>query len=103
MGEPRSEAGYNADTMRGVMVERGKRWAEKFAAHDRDWWIADLAGRRFRCEPAWRPGEALRDPHLREVGLSADVSGEDEPITVLGPVVTVTPVASRPSRSRRTG
>ena len=94
MGEPRSEAGYNADTMSGVMVERGKRWAEKFAAHDRDWWIADLAGRNFRCEPAWGPGEALRDPHLREVGLSVDVSGEDEPMTVLGPVVTVTPVAS---------
>jgi crotonobetainyl-CoA:carnitine CoA-transferase CaiB-like acyl-CoA transferase len=94
MGEPPSEAGYNADTRSGVMVERGKRWAEKFAARERDWWIADLAGRNFRCEPAWRPGEALRDPHLREIGLSVDLSGAGGPITVLGPVVTVTPVAS---------
>jgi crotonobetainyl-CoA:carnitine CoA-transferase CaiB-like acyl-CoA transferase len=94
MGEPPSEAGYNADTMSGVMVERGKRWAGKFAARDRDWWIADLAGHNFRCEPAWRPGEALRDPHLREVGLSVDSeSGQDGPMTVLGPVVTVTPFA----------
>jgi crotonobetainyl-CoA:carnitine CoA-transferase CaiB-like acyl-CoA transferase len=94
MGEPPSEAGYNADTMSGAMVERGKRWAEKFAAHDRDWWIADLAGHNFRCEPAWRPGEALRDPHLREAGLSVDLPGEEGPATVLGPVVTVTPFAS---------
>ncbi len=83
MGEPPSEAGYNADMMSGVMVERGKRWAEKFAARRRDWWIADLAGHNFRCEPAWRPGEALRDPHLREAGLSVDCeSGEDGPMTV---------------------
>jgi len=95
MGEPPSEAGYNADTMSGAMVERGKRWAEKFGTRDRDWWIADLAGHNFRCEPAWRPGEALRDPHLREVGLSVDgESGEDGPMTRLGPVVTVTPLAS---------
>ncbi len=94
MGEPPSEAGYNADTMSGVMVERGKRWAEKFATQHRDWWIADLAGHNFRCEPAWLPGEALRDPHLREVGLSVNrESGEDGPMTVLGPVVTVTPLA----------
>ena len=93
MGEPPSEAGYNADTRSGVMVERGKRWAERFAARDRDWWIADLAGRNFRCEPVWCPGEALRDPHLREVGLSVDVPGDGGPMTALGPVVTVTPVA----------
>lgn len=95
MGEPPSEAGYNADTMSGAMVERGKRWAERFATRERAWWLADLAGHNFRCEPAWLPGEALRDPHLREVGLSVDYqSAERGPMTVLGPVVTVTPFGS---------
>lgn len=97
MGEPPSEAGYNAELASGAMVERGKRWAERFATHDRDYWLADLAGHNFRCEPAWRAGEALRHPHLRETGLSVThESAEHGPMTVLGPVVTVTP-ASQPS------
>lgn len=92
IGDPPSEAGYNADTMSGVMVERGKRWAEKFATRDREWWLADLAGHNFRCEPAWRPGEALRDPHLREIGLSVDWADDDGVArTVLGPALSVTP------------
>ena len=92
MGEPPTEAGYNADLAGGVMTERGKRWAERFATRDRAWWLADLAGHNFRCEPALRAGEALRDSHLREIGLSVDHQpAEGEPMTVLGPVVTVTP------------
>src|SRR5260370_35945227 len=72
----------------------GEGGGGKFANPHRDWWIADLGGHNFRCEPAWLPGEALRDPHLREVGLSVNrESGEDGPMTVLGPVVTVTPLA----------
>src|SRR5258708_12770919 len=78
------------------MVEGGGRWAAKFAARDRDWWIKDLAGQNFCCEPVWRPGEALRDPHVRQTGLSV---GHEDPecgkMTVLGPVVRVTPVGER--------
>lgn len=62
MGDPPSEKGYNADLFSGAMVERGERWAAAFATRDRAWWLEDLAGRDFRCEPVLRPGEALRDP-----------------------------------------
>ncbi len=87
VGDPPSEQGYNADLMSGAMVERGARWAELFATRDRDWWLEDLAGHDFRCEPVWRPGEALRDAHVREVGLAVEHDGR----TVLGPAVTVKP------------
>lgn len=101
MGEPPSEAGYNADTASGAMVERGKRWAERFTGRNREYWLADLAGHNFRCEPALRPGEALRDPHLREIGLSVvRESAEHGPMTVLGPVLAVTPASSSAETSR---
>jgi crotonobetainyl-CoA:carnitine CoA-transferase CaiB-like acyl-CoA transferase len=90
VGDPPSEQGYNADLMSGAMVERGARWAAMFATRDRDAWLVDLAGHDFRCEPVWRPGEALRDPHVREVGLAVEHAGA----TVLGPAVTVTPVGA---------
>jgi crotonobetainyl-CoA:carnitine CoA-transferase CaiB-like acyl-CoA transferase len=91
MGDPPSEKGYNADLISGAMVERGERWAAMFATRDRDWWIADLAGQNFRCEPVWRPGEALRDPHVIQAGLSVrHHDPERGPMTVLGPVVRVT-------------
>ncbi len=93
MGDPPSKAGYQADTASGAMVEMGQRWAARFATRDREYWLADLAGHNFRSEPAWRPGEALRDPHLRAVGLSVDLpEAAGGPMTVLGPPVTVTPV-----------
>ncbi|HXY27133.1 MAG TPA: CoA transferase, partial [Acidimicrobiales bacterium] len=90
MGEPPSENGYNADLISGAMVERGERWAAKFAARDRGWWLEDLAGNDFRCEPVLRPGEALRDPHVRQVGLAVehDDAGHGR-INSLGPVVRV--------------
>lgn len=92
MGDPPSEQGYHADLMSGAMVERGQRWAEKIATRDRDWWVADLAGQSFRCEPVLRPGEALRDPHVREMGLSVEHHDPERgALTVLGPVVRVTP------------
>jgi crotonobetainyl-CoA:carnitine CoA-transferase CaiB-like acyl-CoA transferase len=91
VGDPPSQEGYNADLMSGAMVERGARWAALFATRDRDDWLADLAGHDFRCEPVWRPGEALRDPHTREAGLAVQHDGT----TVLGAAVTVTPVGER--------
>ena len=104
LGEPPSAAGYQADLVGGGMSERGKRWAERFATRDRAWWLADLAGHNFRCEPALRPGEALRDPHLREVGLSVDhESAGRGPMTVLGPVVTVTPAGPAGGGGRSPG
>lgn len=90
MGDPPSEKGYNADLISGAMVERGERWAATFAARDRAWWLEDLAGRDFRCEPVLRPGEALRDPHVQRVGLAvAHRDPERGELTVVGPAVEV--------------
>jgi crotonobetainyl-CoA:carnitine CoA-transferase CaiB-like acyl-CoA transferase len=74
--------------MSGAMVERGERWAERFATRDRSWWLEQLAGHNFRCEPVLRPGEALLDPYVRESGLAAD---DPSGITVVGPAVRVNP------------
>jgi crotonobetainyl-CoA:carnitine CoA-transferase CaiB-like acyl-CoA transferase len=91
IGDPPSEHGYNADLVSGAMVERGERWAARFAARERAIWLDDLAGHDFRCEPVLRPGEALRDPHVREVGLAV----EYDATTVAGPPVRVTQVGER--------
>jgi crotonobetainyl-CoA:carnitine CoA-transferase CaiB-like acyl-CoA transferase len=105
-GDPPSEEGYNAELVSGAMVERGLRWSDRFATRDRAYWLEHLAGHDFRCEPAWRPGEALLDPDVRASGLSADVvAGMDngDVITVAGPPVSVearpgtVPTAARPS------
>jgi crotonobetainyl-CoA:carnitine CoA-transferase CaiB-like acyl-CoA transferase len=85
VGDPPSEHGYNADLVSGAMVERGERWAAMFASRDRASWLDDLAGHDFRCEPVLRPGEALRDEHVREVGLAV----EDDGTTVVGPAIRV--------------
>ncbi|CAO5154341.1 CoA transferase [Frankia sp. AiPs1] len=92
MHEPPSEKGYNDDLVSGTMAERGQRWAATFATRDRSFWLEDLAGAAFRCEPVLRPGEALRDEHVREIGLSSTF---DDPrhgqVTALGRVGLVAP------------
>jgi crotonobetainyl-CoA:carnitine CoA-transferase CaiB-like acyl-CoA transferase len=100
MGDPPSERGYNADLASGALVERGARWSERFATHDRDWWVDNLAGQRFRIEPVLRPGQALLDPHVREIGLSVPADDADlGPATMLGPVARVTPATAGPVRA----
>lgn len=97
MGDPPSEAGYTADLVSGAMAERNVAWARRFAERERAWWLRDLAGKGFRCEPVWRPGEALRDDHVRAVGLTREVEAPRRgPITVLGPVASVVPTAPGP-------
>ena len=87
IGDSPSEQGYAADTLSGAIGERSARWADKFASQDRSWWVEKLAGHDFRCEPVMRPGEILRDPHVREIGLSVDYSDPElGMLTVLGPV-----------------
>jgi crotonobetainyl-CoA:carnitine CoA-transferase CaiB-like acyl-CoA transferase len=101
IGDPPSEQGYNKELMSNAMAERGERWAAMFATRDRDWWIKDLSGQKFRCEPVWHPGEALNDPHVRQAGLSIDHDHPDRgPISVLGPVVTVTAVSAHQPGNR---
>jgi crotonobetainyl-CoA:carnitine CoA-transferase CaiB-like acyl-CoA transferase len=97
IGDPPSEAGYTADTVSGAMAERTARWAERLATRPRAHWLDHFAGQPFRCEPVLRPGEALADPHVREVGLSVDVDDPERgPITVLGPVARVAPSGTGP-------
>jgi crotonobetainyl-CoA:carnitine CoA-transferase CaiB-like acyl-CoA transferase len=86
VGDAPSDQGYNADLMSGAMVERGKRWTEMFATRDRAFWLENLEGHDFRCEPVLRAGEALRDQHVREVGLAVEHDGT----TMLGSVLRVT-------------
>jgi crotonobetainyl-CoA:carnitine CoA-transferase CaiB-like acyl-CoA transferase len=95
MGDEPSEQGYNADLVSGGMTERSERWAARLATRDRAAWLEDFAGAPFRAEPVLRPGEALLDPHVREIGLSID---EDDPVrgrvTTLGPLIHVTPAGA---------
>ncbi len=102
MGDPPSEHGYNADLISGAMVERGARWAAEFEMRERDRWVDELAGYDFRCEPVLRAGEALGDPHGREIGLAVE---RDDPvhgrITTLGPVVHVVPSGAMDPEDRR--
>ncbi|MCX4092909.1 CoA transferase [Nocardia sp. alder85J] len=104
IGDPPSEQGYNADLISGAMVERGKRWAATFATRDRDQWLESLAGQQFRCEPVWRPGEALRDGHVREIGLAVDRDDPElGPVTMLGPVLRVQPAGAGAPRPGAAG
>ena len=104
MDEPPSEGGYHAELMSGAMVERGRRWSETFATRPRDEWLAALAGHNFRCEPVLRPGEALRDPHVRELGLARQHrDGRRGPITLLGPTLTVDPAGDGRTSARPAG
>jgi crotonobetainyl-CoA:carnitine CoA-transferase CaiB-like acyl-CoA transferase len=104
MGDPPSEHGYNEDLISGAMVERGARWAVRFETRDRDWWVDELSGNDFRCEPVLRAGEALNDQHVREVGLAVE---REDPvhglISVLGPVVQVGPSGTDGAGERRGG
>jgi crotonobetainyl-CoA:carnitine CoA-transferase CaiB-like acyl-CoA transferase len=102
MGEPPSARGYNDDLMSGAMVERGARWAAAFASRPRAYWLDDLAGADFRCEPVLRPGEALTDEHVLSTGLSLTRDDPDHgQVTVLGPVTRVTPVPATPGGPTR--
>jgi crotonobetainyl-CoA:carnitine CoA-transferase CaiB-like acyl-CoA transferase len=104
MGDAPSENGYNADLMSGAMVQRGARWAARFEEHDRDWWVEELAGHDFRCEPVLRAGEALRDAHVREVGLSVEYHDPlHGRISAVGPVLEVRSSATGAVAHRRGG
>jgi crotonobetainyl-CoA:carnitine CoA-transferase CaiB-like acyl-CoA transferase len=95
IGDRPSEAGYMADLISDAMVDRRTHWVDTLAQHDRSWWLREFAGNRFRCEPVWQPGEALRDEHVRRIGLSIDYEdAERGTLTGLGPVATVEAVAT---------
>jgi crotonobetainyl-CoA:carnitine CoA-transferase CaiB-like acyl-CoA transferase len=99
IGDRPSEAGYMADLISDAMVERRAHWVETLSHHDRSWWLREFAGHRFRCEPVLLPGEALRDEHVRQIGLSTDYEDPERgTITGLGPVGTVDAVGALEDR-----
>ena len=113
IGDQPSEAGYMADLISDAMVERRADWVDTLAHHDRSWWLRELRRPRFRCEPVLLAGEALRDEHVRHIGLSIDYEDPERgTITGLGPIaavhaVTATddrlPAGPKPAAVRRPG
>ncbi|GAA0949818.1 CaiB/BaiF CoA-transferase family protein [Actinocorallia libanotica] len=100
LGDEPSEKGYYTDQMTGRLGERAQRWVSLFAKKPRDVWIAELRRAGVACEPVLGPGEALADPHLKEIGLAVE-RGRD---TVLGSPVSVTALTGeRPAGRRTTG
>jgi crotonobetainyl-CoA:carnitine CoA-transferase CaiB-like acyl-CoA transferase len=93
MDDEPSEKGYNADLVSGAMTDRARRWSARLATRDRADWLRDFAGAPFRAEPVLRPGEALLDEHVREIGLARESAEPDPagrgPVTVLGPLIRV--------------
>jgi crotonobetainyl-CoA:carnitine CoA-transferase CaiB-like acyl-CoA transferase len=75
LGDEPSTEGYYTDQVNGALQERCVRWRTLFAAAPRDDWVARLRAAGVACEPVLGPGEALRDPHLLEIGLA--VTGAD--------------------------
>lgn len=90
LGDEPSEQGYYADQVSGQLRARADRWKDLFTARRRDEWIALLRAEGVACEPVNRPGDALTDPHLAEVGL-ARTEGAD---VVIGTPITVEPMAA---------
>jgi crotonobetainyl-CoA:carnitine CoA-transferase CaiB-like acyl-CoA transferase len=90
MEDEPSAHGYNADLVSGAMTERSERWATRLATRDRADWLDSFADAPFRAEPVLHPGEALLDPHVREIGLAVDRSDpEGGTLTCLGPLIRV--------------
>jgi len=89
LGDEPSEQGYYADQVGGELRARADRWKGLFTAKPRDEWIEMLRAEGVACEPVNRPGDALADPHLAEIGL-ARTDGAD---VVIGTPITVEPLA----------
>ena len=94
MGDRPSDGGYMHQLQTGRVRTRSQEWEAQFATRDQAWWMERFAGKSFSCEPVLRPGEVLRDPHLRAVGLRVDY---DDPVfgssSAAGPVGEISSIA----------
>ncbi len=101
LGDEPTTIGYAAELASDVMAARAERWAQRFAGQPQAYWVADMAGKGFRCDPILRPGELLRAEHLRHVGLAIDIEDPERgALTALGPVARSSP-ASAPAPAAR--
>lgn len=93
LGDEPSVDGYYRDQMTGRLRDRADRWVSFFVTRTRDEWIPALRAAGVACEPVLGPGEALRDPHLAEVGLAVERSVGGESCVAVGCPITVAPLA----------
>jgi crotonobetainyl-CoA:carnitine CoA-transferase CaiB-like acyl-CoA transferase len=89
---------YDADNYThsesGELSRRADRWADRFRLERREVWVDRLRSLGVACEPVLDEGEALRDEHLRQVGLA--ISGQDPGGTTLTYVGAPVEVMPRP-------
>jgi crotonobetainyl-CoA:carnitine CoA-transferase CaiB-like acyl-CoA transferase len=91
LGDEPSAEGYYADQASGALNDRAARWRAVFATRPRDVWIERLRAVGVACEPVLRPGEALTDPHLGEIGLAVTRRhGGHDDVLVTTPVIVRT-------------
>ncbi|WP_106398775.1 CoA transferase [Actinocorallia populi] len=102
LGDEPSEEGYYTDQMTGRLGVRAERWVSLFAKKPRDAWIAELREAGVACEPVFGPGEALADPHLKEIGLAVDRTDGKHHDTVLGSPISLTSLSEEKPAGRRT-
>ncbi|ONH60674.1 carnitine dehydratase [Frankia sp. CcI49] len=89
LGDTPSAEGYYADQMTGALNERARRWRSPFALRPRADWLTRLRAAGIACEPVLRPGEALADPHLAEIGLAVPRSEAGHEDVVVGSPISV--------------
>ncbi|MDT3443277.1 CoA transferase [Pseudofrankia sp. BMG5.37] len=92
LGDEPSVEGYYTDQATGKLQDRAKRWRAPFALRPRDVWIERLREAGVACEPVLGPGEALRDPHLAEIGLAVARDHDGHPEVMLGSPIAVGPL-----------
>ncbi|ONH30891.1 carnitine dehydratase [Pseudofrankia asymbiotica] len=92
LGDEPSVEGYYTDQATGKLQDRAQRWRAPFALQPRDVWIERLRGAGIACEPVLGPGEALRDPHLAEIGLAVARDHDGRSDVMLGSPIAVGPL-----------
>ncbi len=100
LGDEPSEQGYYTDQATGALRERKERWRAFFAREPRDVWIARLRAAGIACEPVLTPGDALREPHLAEIGLAVARTDRGHDDVVVGAPITVRPLDARAAPAR---
>ena len=97
LGDEPSADGYYAEQMTGLLNERAVRWREIFVTRPRCEWIERLRSAGVACEPVARPGEALADPHLAEIGLALTDRVDGHHDVLVGSLIAIEPVAPAPA------
>lgn len=93
LGDEPSPDGYYTDQVTGALNDRAVRWRSTFAGQPRDVWIGQLRKAGVACEPVLSPGEALSDPHLAAIGLTASRTEGGHHDVFVGSPIEVTPLA----------